>query len=59
MQALILQPGLNVDSMDFFNVICDGQLVDPESDISEAERMPKKEPRVEHIGDEPVDQHDQ
>lgn len=42
--------------MDFFKIICDGQLVDPKSDTYETEGMHKKEPLVEKIGDVPIDQ---
>lgn len=45
-QALVLQPDLNIGRMDFFKVIRDGQLVDPESDISKTEEMLEKKPSI-------------
>lgn len=55
-QALVLQPDLNIDKMDFFKVIREGQLVDSESDESEAERVLEKEFPIGQINDDPVDQ---
>lgn len=57
MQALVLQPDMDVEAMDILKIVCDGQLVDLESDVSET--VLEKERLVGQIGDEPVDQPDQ
>lgn len=51
-QALILQPNLTVDAMDFFKIVCDGQLMDPDEETVEIEaesmfEKNDKEPPVE------------
>lgn len=55
---MVLQPDLNVDERDFFKVILEGQLVDPESDTSEVEGIPEKESPCGHNNDDPTDQSD-
>lgn len=55
-QNLVLELDLNVNAMDFLKIICDGQLVDLESEIFEVEGMPEKEFYVEQISDDNVNQ---
>lgn len=57
--ALILQPDLNVATINFFKIIRDGQLVKPDSHKLDVEGVPKRELPVQQTDDDPVSQPDQ
>lgn len=54
-QALVLQPDLNIDEMDFFKVIREGQLMYLESNTYKTGGVPEKESLVGHIKNNPTD----